>query len=204
MFLLKGNCSSCVCYREARFIPMRLQGFRLINWPKALAFLTLTPPTPQFPSLEPPPHCPLTHLREDGRRPADPSPQNTAHSPGERGHTRYRMDNSYALAYAALAAWLTSGLEERRWEEHGEELVLSWIRIQRELILIVGARLSGWSWVSSASVLLQGFVLSAADSPGTQNVLNATLFNLKMTWWASIFHSGFFKMNSGWRWRSQF
>ncbi|RXN11746.1 hypothetical protein ROHU_029895 [Labeo rohita] len=26
--------------------------------------------------MDPPPRCPLTHLREDGRRPTDPSPQN--------------------------------------------------------------------------------------------------------------------------------
>ncbi len=33
MFLLKGNCSSSVCCREARCIPVHLQWFRLIHWP---------------------------------------------------------------------------------------------------------------------------------------------------------------------------
>lgn len=50
---------------------------------------------------------------------------------------------------------------ERRREERWEELVLPWIRIRGELVLIAGARLLGWSWVSSPPVLLQSFVLSA-------------------------------------------
>ncbi len=120
------------------------------------------PPAHQPLSRDPPPRCPLTHLREDSRRPADPSPQNTAHSPGERGHTRYRMDNSYALSHVVLADWLTSGSEERHREERWEELVLPWIRIRGELVLIAGARLLGWFWVSFPPVLLQSFILSAA------------------------------------------
>ncbi len=190
----------CSCWRETVHLPSAVEkhGASQCTYSDFGSFTDQgssisDPPTPQPLSWDPPPRCPLTHLREDGRRPADPSPQNTAHSPGERGHTRYRMDNSYALAHAALAAWLTSGSEERRREERWEELVLPWIRIRGELVLIAGARLLGWSWVSSPLVLLQSFVLSAA-APWKWDLRNinsliellTSLMPFFSTWWAII------------------
>lgn len=53
MFLVKGNCSTSVCCREARCVPVHLQRFRLIHWPGLWHFW------PPNPCLETLPHIAL-------------------------------------------------------------------------------------------------------------------------------------------------